>query len=639
MSAEQTEPAGYVVDVAKVADAPPQRALISNASPYRDADSETWRGVLGTLEPPYPPEWLWVVYEKSSILRPSVAAMATNIHGHGYRLVPVLDPQSADYDEQIRVSVQLELMLAGRETEISNEEVAARKEQFAKESLYERVKASSLLENLSGADVTWLSLCLRTQYQCYVCGNAFWEIVRDSSGVPARAYLLPVTQMRICATTTEYVEIERAVRSTPIGFRRERERVKLRKYVQRVDGTETVYFKQFGDNRVMSASTGAYYASEAEMRKRESNAIPATEVIHFKPDACDTPQSIYGVPIWISAISEVSGARLSAEVNEAFWSRNGIPEGILAISGGTAAAGLQERLQNEIRDKEGTDLRWRLAVVSAAAQPGTVDTGAQGAQPRIDFINLRKDLKLDDSTKYEDACRKSVQRLHRLPDIAVGNSEESNRAQADAALAMAEAQVFRPARLPFDAIVDKLMMEAGIRHWQYRSNGPRNTDLAAHIAAVVGLSEHGVITPMEARDIVEEVLDVRLDRLWSFWKSVPLAYAKIGYGPGIHPDADIDPKIRKAAETAPFIPLTADSIKAGFSVGDFRVANGLLAFGDERDAKLFAEVMAGAKTAAAVQKSAEALAGIAAMERAHGELDAARSAARGSRGLEDPSSP
>lgn len=631
-------PVEYIVDLGKAVgdgNAPPERALISNASPYRDADSEVWNG-LGTLEPPYPFEWLWAVYEKSAILRPPIAAMATNIHGHGYRLAPVLDPQSADYDEQIRVCVQLELLASGSTPDVSDADVAVRKELFAREALRERVQAASLLENMSGADVTWLSLCLRTQYQAYVCGNAFWEIVRDSRSVPARAYLLPVTQMRICASPSEYVEIERAVRSTPISFRRERERVKLRKYVQRVDGTETVYFKQFGDSRIMSSATGSYYTSEAAMREREPNARPATEVIHFKPDACDTPQSIYGVPIWISAISEVSGARLSAEVNEGFWSRNGIPEGILAISGGTSAAGLQEKLQNEIRDKEGTDLRWRLAVVCATAQPGTVDTGAQGSQPKIEFINLRQHLKLDDSANYEDSCRKTVQRLHRLPDIAVGNSEESNRAQADAALAMAEAQVFRPARLPFDAIVDKLLMEAGIRHWQYRSNGPRNTDLAAHIAAVVGLSEHGVITPMEARDIVEEVLDVRLDRLWAFWKSIPLAYAKIGYGPGLHPDADIDPEMRKAAETAPFIPLTADSIKSGFSVGDFRAANGMPAFGDERDGKLFAEVLAGAKTAAAVQKSAEALAGIAAAERAYSELNDARASAKAADGSSDP---
>ena len=81
----------------------PERALISNASPYRDADSEVWNG-LGTLEPPYPFEWLWAVYEKSAILRPPIAAMATNIHGHGYRLAPVISEKAtfvAEKNEQV----------------------------------------------------------------------------------------------------------------------------------------------------------------------------------------------------------------------------------------------------------------------------------------------------------------------------------------------------------------------------------------------------------------------------------------------------------------------------------------------------------------------------------------------------------
>jgi capsid portal protein len=88
------------------------------------------------------------------------------------------------------------------------------------------------------------------------------------------------------------VEVTERARVSPVSFDTVRSRRRMRRYVQ-VQSTECVYFKSFGDPRVVSRSTGRVFDDIAALKAAKPDDGPATELLHF---AIHSPRSPYGVP-------------------------------------------------------------------------------------------------------------------------------------------------------------------------------------------------------------------------------------------------------------------------------------------------------------------------------------------------------
>jgi capsid portal protein len=83
-----------------------------------------------------------------------------------------------------------------------------------------------------------------------VTGNAFWEVLRDGKGDLARFVYVPSYTVRLLPLDREAVEVRERVRVSTISFDTVSARRRLRRYVQ-IQGAERVYFKSFGDPRVV----------------------------------------------------------------------------------------------------------------------------------------------------------------------------------------------------------------------------------------------------------------------------------------------------------------------------------------------------------------------------------------------------
>lgn len=87
--------------------------------------------------------------------------------------------------------------------------------------------------------------------------------------------------MRVCYYT-EPIEVEFTFREHN-EIKTMKRKKRFRKYVQMVDGKQ-VFFKEYGDPRIMNLRTGKYEANTPE-------ELQANEVIHFKLGS-----GAYGVP-------------------------------------------------------------------------------------------------------------------------------------------------------------------------------------------------------------------------------------------------------------------------------------------------------------------------------------------------------
>lgn len=499
----------------------------SRAYPEK-ANDDGFRAAADTVPPPFDPEALWGVYERSAILRPCIEAMAVNAGGgFGFRLVPELDLASKDIDREIRMSLILEKLSDGLKPIVTEDEIRARRVEVELEAEIEKARLDIWFKHVAGT-ISFLELCLKRVRSQEITGNAYWEIVRDRNGEPARINHLPATSIRFTPFEDEEVEIQTPQRVSPISFRMFREKRRVRKYVQLAWGQAVVFYKTFGDTRIMSSKTGKFFPSvEALTAEEGEKARPATEVYHF--DQLSTDQTDYGIPRWIGATLAVLGSRECEEANYLFWTNNAIPEVLITVAGGKPADDLQQKLENYLRERKGNEIRWSPFIIKAesgGSAAGAMAGSQAGSQPRINVVPLRTGNGDALGQKYEEMNARKVQQQWRLPDLLVGRSEEANKAQADAARDHAEEQVFIPERQLGDAVMNRILAAKGVRYWRFEFNGPKMTDPPVLITMLLQVCRMGIITPAEAREIAGPAFGRVFERFDHPWTRIPLEWFK-----------------------------------------------------------------------------------------------------------------
>lgn len=490
--------------------------------------------VAGAMTPPYDPERLARMYEHSHSLRPNVEAYATNVDGFPWRLEQTIDLDAKDVDEQIRRSLQIESVfdrLSAPSAELSDEqraralvvtdaEVEARKAEIASAIVVEKLQAQMFFEGLSVGEISFTELRKRTRTDLEVTGNAYWEVVRDSYGRICQLNYAASAFMRLMPTELKFTEVWQEQKISPISYRRVKRWRRFRKYVQLRDGAELIYFKEFGDVRVMSARKGRYYASEEEAKETEGSAwLAATEIIHHK---IHSPLSAYGVPRWVGAWPAVMGGRAAEEVNESFFDNKAIPPMAITVSGGVMAKGAVKRIERYLRDNiKGRDKFWRVMVLEAESKP--MAAGQQPPRIAIDIKPLMKDVPQDALfLKYSSRSDELVGTQFRNPRLVRGEMGDFNRATADVAMRFVEQQVYAPLRMDADhGINSKLMSELRIRFWKFVSGSPIAKDPKEQADMIKALSDF--IPPAEARKLIGPLFGTEMPENDADWTKQPLA--------------------------------------------------------------------------------------------------------------------
>lgn len=484
----------------------------------------------GALEPPYDPLALCLLMEHSNSLRQNVDAYAVNIDGYGHRLEPAIDFEDEDADERVAECVYLERVAAaeggelteGVDLEPSPEDVATRRKELKRLARVERARLSSFFSYCC-FDHSFVDLRRRTRQDLETTGNAYWETLRDGRDGIARLIYVPSYTVRLLPLDEEPVELSDRIQVSPVSFETVSTKRRLRRYVQ-IQGTEKVFFKTFGDPRVISRKSGEVFKDVETLLKANPEDGPATELIHF---AIHSPRSPYGVPRWVGTLLAVLGSRQMEEVNYLYFENKSVPPLALLVSGGKLSEASVPRIERFIEENlKGKDNFHKVLILEAEGGGGS----GEHARAKIELKPLTDAQQHDALFQlYDERNIDKVGAAFRVPRLLRGESRDFNRAVADAQLRFAEDQVFQPERDEFDYLVNRrLLADMGIRFWRFRSQTPVTRDPERLTGMVEKLVRVGVLTPEEGRFLAGDIFNRELRKIGDDWVKRPITLTLAG---------------------------------------------------------------------------------------------------------------
>ena len=526
------------------------RAAESNAMPWTDVDQreQVFAG-MGAVTPPYDPETLAILFENSSSLRQNVDSYVTNIDAFGHRFEPVIDLDASDADQHIANAIFVERMHFNEDPrspddlEIKElalvptpEEVAGRKHEVTELMRLERSRLETFFD-FCCVDLSFVTLRRRTRQDIEVMGNGYWEVLRNGIGEIVQFVYIPGFTMRLLPLDPDFVEVDVKVKVSALAFDAMKVRRRFRRYVQ-VFEQQIVFFKEFGDPRVLSRRHGTFYASVDELLTKDESDGPATEILHFK---LHNPRSAYGTPRWIGNLLSVLGSRQAEEVNFLYFENKSVPPLALLVSGGRLSAQSVPRIESfietHIRGKRNFHKILILEAEPAGSGGGLEHTGRM----KIELKPLTNAQQSDALFQnYDERNMDKVGQSFRLPRLLRGDIRDFNRSTGDSALMFAEMQVFQPEREEFDFIVNrKVLADMGIRFWRFRSNSPVTRDPAAMAEIVRGLTNANILTPEEGRQLASDVFNRDFKKISAAWVKQPVPLTLAGIQPAPEPESTL----------------------------------------------------------------------------------------------------
>lgn len=528
----------------------------------KPADGDSGLDLLSggrVITPPLDYEALAKVVERSNALRQCVDAYATNIDGFGHRIEPRVDLEADDLDEQIAGMMQIEAVYdgavareAGHALEPSAGDVAQRRRDIARRIRFETMWLESWLAGATHDGSTFTQLRKQTRTDLESLGQAAWEVLRSDAGDPVAFVRMPPHQIRVSKQLEPVVvDVPRRITATKIILEEQHRAFRL--YAQERDG-HLKFFKSFGDDRPISTEGRLFDSPEA---LAEAGHKPASEVIYFRIPAPRTP---YGLPRWLGCLDAVLGSSLAERVNRDYFEHKSVPPLALLIAGAKAMTTEEiEAMETRIAEQiQGVENFHSILILQAPI------ANAAGAKPAKMELKPLTEAQHDDALfqQYDENTRDKVGQLFRLPRLLRGESKDFNRATADAALRFAEDQVFQPERDAFDDWMNGVILPAlGIECLAYRTQTIQIRD-PARMAEMVGLlTEKGIITPEEARELAGDVLNRTLRRIDAPWTSLPTTLTLAGVQNGIiNPDGT--PVVIPGGEGEDGVQLQADDVEA-----------------------------------------------------------------------------
>jgi PBSX family phage portal protein len=419
-------------------------------------------GTHHVLEPVYNFHALIRLPDENSMLRQCIDAMITNVDGHGYQL-----------------------SFVGPEGQEETSEALAEKSRI--EELFDFPNDEYSLQELRDR--------LRRDFE--TLGNAYIEVGFDREGKVSMLAHIPAHTMRMTKREDRAVPVEVFL---PRNGKRAKQvvRKRFRRFVQQV-GVQKVYFKEYGDPRVIDPSTGF----ERDLPVEES----ATSIIHL---SMYNPGSPYGLPRWFNQLPAIMGTRQAELTNLDFFKDNAIPAMAILVSGGTLTDDTLSVVENHFNAVRGRQSFNRLLVIEATGDEEAVGENGNIPPPRLELKPLVGERQGDGLfQEYEKNNRDKIRSAFRLPPLFVGLSEDMTYATAKTSYEVAESQVFAPERQRFDDMVNlKILSTFEARFWEFRSNPPRLSDPSDVMNAIGVFDKVGALTPNIAIQLANQFFDI-----------------------------------------------------------------------------------------------------------------------------------
>jgi PBSX family phage portal protein len=521
----------------------------------------------GAIMPPLDPVSLAHLLEMSGALRSNIDAYSVNIDSFGHRFEPVIDLKADDAFERVKLAMVQERILGvdphgpagveadpagvskvtsllarlrkkvtqdrvpdpGELPEPSDAEVTARMESLRREMVRERLVVERFFAYCT-VDESFEHLRVKTRQDVEATGNGYWEVLRNADDAIVQFNHVPGFSVRLMPMERTPTQVMMSTRATLITPSVEPVVKRFRRYAQVALGAvkgNLVWFKELGDERVMSSRSGKYYASPEVMRKKEPDASEATELVHFKIHNSRSP---YGVPRWVSEMLAVVGTRHAEEINLAFFENKSMPPMAITVSGGRLVEDDVTRLENYIKNEIRGKRNFHKIMILQAESGDSALPGLSTGRAKIELHPLTQYAQ-DDAQfmKYMERNTDMIGSVFRLPRLLRGDARDFNRATAQTSLEMTEQQVFAPLRKDFDHFINRCILPAlGINFWRFVSKGPDFSDPTQLLEALQKIAEAGFLTPEELRPIAAKGFGVDFPSIDADWMTRPLQMTLAG---------------------------------------------------------------------------------------------------------------
>ena len=448
----------------------------TNIDPDEQVTAGDW------LEHPYNFDGLEVLVEHSTILPQCITAYKNNVCGFGI---------SIDYLDEYKQWDEKE------HPEIAEE--------------YDKIQRIIDLLSLDQDTKDMFGSIVATRERF---GIAFIEVIRnlDKEVVEITNIRRPGT-MHLTVPLEPYVDVKFFYKGDEL-YRKK----KFRKFRQEVGG-KYVYFKEFGDPRMMDKRTGEYVKDNDLDINYQANEIIALPI-------GDKP---YGEVRWIGQVTGMDGAAKAEFLNANYFENGRHTPMMIMIEGGTLSDASFKKMQEYMDGIKGVAGQHAFMVLESESVNDTKTGFEQENAPKITVKDLSPMLQKDELFQgYIDNSRKKVQSAFLLPDLYVGYTTDFNRATAQTAMEVTEKQVFIPYRQEMAWIINrKLLAEYQFKYCEISFRAPdiTNPDDQSKILTIV--ERAGGLTPNEAHRLAGTMVGDTAEDYTGDWADVPLAVQRI----------------------------------------------------------------------------------------------------------------
>ena len=348
-----------------------------------------------------------------------------------------------------------------------------------------------------------------------IYGVAYLEVIRNLAGE-----VVQIEFVRDTPSVRKTKPLEPYISTAYYHHGRQTERQKRYcKYKQAVGG-QTVYFREFGDPRVMDRRNGQYMAG-GEVLERQ---YQANELLEFAIG----PEP-YGEVRWIGQVLGVDGSRKAELLNNNYFENGRHTPLLIMIKGGTLTDDSFAKLQQYMNDIKGAAGQHAFIILEMESPDGRVEFD-QADKPEVEVKDLANILQKDELFQdYLDNHRRKVQSAFQLPDLYVGYTTDFNRATAQTAQEITEQQIFQPERKSLAWVINNRLLNCyRFRYVEAYFLGPdiSNPDDICRLLAVA--NNAGGLTPNMAHELAVGVIgkDKVAEDYPGDWGNLPLACSR-----------------------------------------------------------------------------------------------------------------
>ena len=347
-------------------------------------------------------------------------------------------------------------------------------------------------------------------------GISYCEVIRDMEGkVVELQFIIDTPSIDMTYPLEPYVDVQYFYKGQTVSRKK-----KFRKFRQTVAG-KTVYFKEFGDPRIMDKRDGKYAEEGGEAIEIDNQA---NEIIEFRIGS-----QPYGEVRWIGQVLTVDGNRRAEVLNNNYFREGRHTPLMILVKGGTLTDESFAKLQGYMNEIKGESGQHAFLVLETEANDNT--TAFDGEKTAdIEIKDLASILQKDELfQEYLENGRKKTQSAFLLPDLYVGYTTDFNRATAQTAMEVTEKQVFQPERTSLAWIINNRLLNGyQFKYVEVFFEAPDITN-PEDIQKILNVIERaGGITPNVAKELTYKTLGKDgCEDYDGEWGDIPIQYIRI----------------------------------------------------------------------------------------------------------------